>query len=235
MRPASLKALAIWPSAVFVLLFLLLHYSGIDEWVAGWFFDPQQNLFPYKDGFWTRDVLHQGGRRVMLTVLAGVALLWLASFYYKPLTRSNRILGYLLLSMLVSVLAVNLGKRVSNMDCPWDLEEFGGNRPHITLFADKPDTLPVGRCFPGGHSSGGFALMALYFLARQRGWKRPVLALIPALVVGGTFSVAQWSRGAHFPSHDLTTAWLCWIIALSLYAGMMHHKHKSPVSDYSHD
>lgn len=213
-RGQGLLKLALWPSLAFFLLFPLLQTGGLDEWLSSQFYSRELAAFPLQNNFWTRDVLHHGGRSVMLGVLALIALLWLLAFRVAKLKPWKRDLGYLLLAILISVLLVNVGKRISNVDCPWDLEPFGGTRPHISLFAAKPADIPPGRCFPGGHSSGGFALFALYFVARRRKWKYPALSLAPGLLIGGTFSVAQWMRGAHFPSHDLTTAWLCWIIAL---------------------
>jgi membrane-associated PAP2 superfamily phosphatase len=108
------------------------------------------------------------------------------------------------------------------MDCPWDLTRYGGSRPYFGLFDDKPDYLPRGRCFPGGHSSAGFALFGLYFAAIQLGLRRHRWYLLPALMVGGLFALDQWVRGAHFPSHDLTTAYICWMTTLVTYGRFFH-------------
>lgn len=210
--------LATWPSIVFVYIFLLLQYGGVDEWVARLFYDPVHGLFPLKHDFWTEQVLHDGARQLMMALGLVAVALWAASFRYARLMPWRRDLSYGLLVVLLSVVFANLGKEATNIDCPWDLAEFGGARLHFGLFADKPDDLARGRCFPAGHSSAGFALFALFFVARRRGYRPAWPSLLPALLIGGLFAFDQWVRGAHFPSHDLTTAYLCWMTALGIHA-----------------
>jgi membrane-associated PAP2 superfamily phosphatase len=69
-----------------------------------------------------------------------------------------------------------------------------------------------GHCFPAGHASTGFAFVAGYFGLVKR---LPTLArrwLWAAVVGGAVLGVAQQLRGAHFMSHTLWTAWLCWLV-----------------------
>ncbi|NJO12636.1 MAG: phosphatase PAP2 family protein [Gammaproteobacteria bacterium] len=108
-------------------------------------------------------------------------------------------------------------KSVTNVDCPWDLAAFNGTRPYVHIFGDRPDTLPPSRCFPGAHSSSGFALLCLYFAFRERSRRWPGRAVALGLCIGGVFSFAQQARGAHFLSHDLTSAFLAWFVALGVY------------------
>ncbi|MCB1801198.1 MAG: phosphatase PAP2 family protein [Gammaproteobacteria bacterium] len=192
----------------------VFQFGGLDEWIIGHFFDPALQAFPLKHGFWTERILHDGGRRLMLA-LAGLLAFALAVSWSALRWQAWRLrLAYLLLVVLLSVSAVNLGKQFSNVDCPWDLAVYGGERVHYGLFDAKPLDAPRGRCFPGGHSSAGFALLALYFVGLSAGVRRPGLLLLPGILVGSLFAVDQWVRGAHFPSHDLTTAYLCWGFAV---------------------
>jgi membrane-associated PAP2 superfamily phosphatase len=104
------------------------------------------------------------------------------------------------------------------VDCPWSLAEFGGQLPYVHLFADRPDSLPRAQCFPGGHSSSGFALFSLYFLTLGRSRRLARWALGGALLVGGVFAFGQEARGAHFLSHDLWSAALVWFTCVGVYA-----------------
>ena len=120
--------------------------------------------------------------------------------------------------MLASTLSVSALKATSNMDCPWDVQGLGGERPHLTLYDARPHDLPHGRCFPAGHASGGYAWVALYFaflMIRPR-WRWRGLAT--GLGVGLTYGIAQQLRGAHFLSHDLWSVFLVWFTCLGLYA-----------------
>jgi membrane-associated PAP2 superfamily phosphatase len=168
-----------------------------------------------RHAYLTEYLLHDVAQTAMKVVIALLLLAWLGSWLDARLARWRRALGYLLLSALIGVGLVNLGKQLTNVDCPWDLQAFGGDRVFYGLFDARLAEAPAGHCFPGGHSSSGFALFGLFFLLRRRRPSQAWLGLLPALLLGGTFAVVQWMRGAHFPSHDLTTAYLCWLTALA--------------------
>jgi membrane-associated PAP2 superfamily phosphatase len=38
------------------------------------------------------------------------------------------------------------------------------------------------------------------------------------LVLGAAVSITQVVKGAHFVSHVMATAWVCWVLALLLYS-----------------
>jgi membrane-associated PAP2 superfamily phosphatase len=67
-----------------------------------------------------------------------------------------------------------------------------------------------GHCFPSGHATAGFAFVSLYFLFRR--WRPPAApwVLLAVCGIGLLFGWAQMVRGAHYPSHTLWSAWLCW-------------------------
>jgi membrane-associated PAP2 superfamily phosphatase len=60
--------------------------------------------------------------------------------------------------------------------------------------------------------------MALYFVAYERNRKLAIVGLAVGLLLGLVFGIAQQARGAHFVSHDLWSAFLAWILSLTLYA-----------------
>jgi membrane-associated PAP2 superfamily phosphatase len=150
--------------------------------------------------------------------VAALALaVWGLSFVLPALHGWRRLAGFIALSMLLATGIVGLLKAITNVDCPWDLAEFGGNHPYIALFADRPDALPRAQCFPGAHSSSGFALLAFYFGLRERSRRLARGALIGAIAVGVAFSIGQEARGAHFLSHDLSSAAIVWFVQLAMY------------------
>ena len=122
-----------------------------------------------------------------------------------------------MLAVALGTGVVSLLKSLTNMDCPWDLARYGGSREFIGLFATRPAVMPRGVCFPGGHSSAGFAWVSLYFVAlmMRPAWRWRGLAV--GLLAGGLFGVSQQLRGAHFLSHDLWTLATCWAVSLGLY------------------
>ena len=157
-------------------------------------------------------------RWVVRGVAAAALAFWALSFCVSDLRTWRRSSGYVLLSMVLATLTVGGLKHVTNVDCPWDLTGFGGHNPYVALFADRPDSLPRGQCFPGAHASSGFALMCFYFvfLDRSRPLARWMLAL--GIAVGVEFSIGQEARGAHIQTHDLTIAGIVWFVLLGLYS-----------------
>lgn len=79
-----------------------------------------------------------------MRALAAAALIaLLASLRVPSLRRWRRPLSYFLCALLASTLQVGALKQVTNIDCPWDLQGFGGVRPVVHLFEDRPDDLPL--------------------------------------------------------------------------------------------
>jgi membrane-associated PAP2 superfamily phosphatase len=75
-----------------------------------------------------------------------------------------------------------------------------------------------GKCFPAGHASAAFAWFSGYFVFRRAS---PVVArrwFVTVLVLGTVFGVVQQMRGAHYMSHTLWTAWICWTVAFAIDA-----------------
>ncbi len=162
------------PLGAFVLLATLLATTDIDPQIADrLFFDAAAGRFIGKDAWWASNLLHTGGRDMMRGV-AAVALAMFAASYFKPRFRDwRRPAAFVATCLIGATLLVGTLKQVTNVDCPWDLTRYGGTRPFVHLFADRPDALPHAACFPGAHSSSGFALVCGYFLLRGR---RPVAA-----------------------------------------------------------
>ena len=204
------------PAALFVLAFLALYRTEADLRVADFFFSPAAGGFPARDAFWIDRVLHDGGRWLVILVALGALLPWATGFPRAALPH-RRAAGYVFLCFALGPGLVALGKHYSNVDCPWDLERYGGAQPYVKLFEARPAELPPGRCFPSGHSSGAFALFAFYFLWCGRRPRAARAALAGTLLAGASFALTQWARGAHFPTHDLASAWICWSVCLALH------------------
>ena len=211
---------AAWPGLLFVLFATVAAGTGLDEIVArAWAFDPLARHFIGAGAgeWWAKELIHSTGG-LMIRILGGLlVLVWALSFRIGALRRWRRPAGFVVLSVVLGAGAVGLLKQLTNVDCPWSLAEFGGRLPYVHLFADRPDSLPRAQCFPGGHSSSGFALFALYFLTLGRSRNLARLALGGALLVGGLFAFGQEARGAHFLSHDVWSAAVVWFTCLGVY------------------
>jgi len=211
-----------WPLLAFSVLFGGLEVFSLDRVLAReWYFNVHTGtwLGAESGAWWARGLLHTGGRWFVRGVAAAALASWLLSLGVERLRHWRLPAGYVLLSMLLGILIVGGLKAITNVDCPWDLAGFGGHSPYVALFADRPDTLPRAQCFPGAHASSGFALFCFYFLFHGRSRHMARWMLAAAIAVGIAFSVGQEARGAHFFSHDLTSAAIVWFAQLGLYAG----------------
>jgi membrane-associated PAP2 superfamily phosphatase len=181
------------------------------------FFDGSSAGWIGADSWLVNEAIHTGGRWAVRGVACLALTLWIASFLFASLRNWRRPAGYFLCAIVLTIGGVGLLKAVTNVDCPWDLSDFGGQFPHVDLFAPRPDGLPRARCFPAAHASSGYAFTALYFLAHERSRTLARIGLAIGLLLGLIFGVAQQSRGAHFLSHDLWSAFLAWMVPLTLY------------------
>lgn len=210
-----------WPLLAFAVVFGVLEALSLDRLIARKLFFNEhtaQWLGAGSGEWWARGLLHTAGRWVVRGVAAAALVIWALSFTVAPLREWRRSAGFVLLAMLLATLIVGGLKLVTNVDCPWDLAGFGGNNPYIALFADRPDALPRAQCFPGAHASSGFALFCFYFVFRDSSRRLALWMLAAAIAVGITFSIGQEARGAHFLTHDLTSAAIVWFVQLGLYA-----------------
>jgi membrane-associated PAP2 superfamily phosphatase len=208
------------PLLAFAVAFVALEVFALDPALArAWYFDTATMRWRGTGAgdWWAHDLLHTGGRWAVRGVAALALAAWLSSFAVARLRHWRRPAGFVFVAILLSTTVVGGLKAITNVDCPWDLAGFGGLNPYVPLFADRPNDLKHAACFPGAHSSSGFALVCFYFIWRDRRPRLAGWALALGLLVGIAFSIGQEARGAHFLSHDLTSAAIVWGIQLGLY------------------
>jgi membrane-associated PAP2 superfamily phosphatase len=214
------------PLALFIVSAVVIANMSFDTTLAHtFFFDGTRWIGA--ESWWTNDFLHEGGRWAMRLVAVAALVLWGMGKFSLRYAHYKRPASYVAIAIILSTGLVGLIKSQTNVDCPSDLAGFGGTRPHVGLFEDRPDDLPQAACFPAAHSSSGFALFAFYFLWKERNRRLAHAGLALGLITGVIFGIAQQSRGAHFISHDVWSAFLVWIICLTVYV----YGYKSRVFD----
>lgn len=219
------------PLLAFSVVFAVLEIWVLDPVIArAWYFDTStlQWAGAGSGAWWARDLLHTGGRWLVRCIAAAAMFTWALSFAVAGLKPWRRTAGFIAIAIVISTALVGALKGVTNVDCPWDLNGFGGDNPYVPLFADRPDFLARAKCFPGAHASSGFALMCFYFALRDRHARLARWALGIAIAIGIAFSIGQEARGAHFVSHDLVSAAMVWFIQLALYAWLLRPRATAP-------
>lgn len=217
------------PLALFALAVGWLVLLHGDLWVADRLYAWEGHAWGLRHAFATQALIHVGGRNLSLLAWLAVAALYAATWRLPRWREWRRPLLYLLIAVALGAGLVSALKHATDMDCPWDIDRYGGLRPYLNLFTPRPHGLPRGMCFPAGHASAGYAWMALYFffLAARPAWRWHGLAI--GLAMGAAFGFSQQLRGAHFLSHDLFAMMICWGVALGSYCMLYPAMHRAPV------
>lgn len=176
--------------------------------------------FEWRDHWLTAKVMHDGARLVgwafFFTLLASV---WRPRLLVAAMPNRERV--WWILTTLFCVALIPLMKRASVTSCPWSLIQFGGEFaryvPHWVL--GLRDGGPGG-CFPSGHASTAFALLPGWFAMRDYAPRAAKVFLAVVVACGAVLAWVQMMRGAHYLSHSLWTAFICWTVSVISWHGV---------------
>jgi membrane-associated PAP2 superfamily phosphatase len=168
--------------------------------------------FALRDDPWLFGALHEAPRWLAWLAVAALCVMvrWPAGVL-RRIPRADRV--WLVLTIFAALAAVAWLKRTSATSCPWDLREFGGTAAYVSHWIAGVVDGGGGHCFPAGHASSAFAWVAGWFALRRHAPGAARAWLACALLAGAVLGLAQQVRGAHYMSHTLWTAWICWCVA----------------------
>ena len=219
-----------WHAAVplftFALLILTVHFTDLDRSATELFYDSLNGMFPLREDWFLQTVEHVGAKRAVVLLAVLVVAAWVASHGMATLKALRPGLFFIFVGMALSVLSVSALKKSSSEHCPYDLPRYGAvvAEPAGPLATMQGATKP-GRCWPSGHASAGFCLFAWYFAALRLQRRRLALYLLVAvIVIGSCLSAGRVAQGAHFVSHCLWSAAVCWFVTLALYEALLRRR-----------
>ena len=216
----------VWTLAFALFMMLIYPTFDLDFHLSNLFFDAQQQRFTLRGHPILNVWLHTGIKWVMVCVALVSLALAISAHWLVKLKPYQSALFWIFIGMVLSTSAVAILKHDSMHACPWDLTIYGGDSPFFDLFKNPPAGTKSGGCFPAGHPSGGFALMAFYFAFRQYRARFAGAMLWLGILMGLAMGLVQIIRGAHFLSHVLWSGWVVWLTLLLLY-GLWTPKIKS--------
>lgn len=208
----------LWPSLILlVIVFALFEATGIDLWV-------QDHFYNFASHHWLvnahaplpRLIFYTGPKALIW--LTGLTILAAAILYRRlPFIKIPRChLWVAVLTLATAPALVSIGKATSNTFTPDRIRRYGGDVPYVKVMQHYPqgdNTTKLGHGFPAGHASGGFALLALAGFATTR--RGRAIGIATGLALGTAMGTYQMFKGAHYLSHTLVTAFLCWIVFLA--------------------
>ncbi len=222
MVDVQLRILILTELAAFVLLFVVIGVAlttGIDQQISDGFFDASGEgwLIDHKTSR-LRLWFYDGPK--LLVILFGIGLIGvvLRPSLAPPGWFTRREAIFLLACLAAVPAATGLIRNNSNVQCPIELQQYGGTQSnesgHVRLSGFLEPQRPHG-CWPSGHASAGFALLSLAWLKRRRSSKLGFALLgMTAGLAMGTYQVA---RGSHFASHVLVTGLLA-VMLIAVFA-----------------
>lgn len=206
-RPELGRDLALLLAALLALAFW--EWLGADLWLIRGYGTPEGFALQHHPLF--SKGLHEGGR---LLVWVMIALLAWDAWTLRWSGPSRRLRWAAIALVLLATVMISTFKRLSDTSCPWDMLEFGGQWPYVPHWLLQVRDGGPGRCFPSGHASAAFAFLLAWAVWRPFNAVVARRMLVLVLLLGSLFAWVQMARGAHYLSHSMWTAWLCWAMAL---------------------
>ena len=202
------------------ILLLTFENSDLDLRLARPFYDSALGDFPLRQNGLFAPVFYYGVKFAVLAggILAGAACLAGLSGRLSWLPPRNAALA--LLGLVLIPAAVAALKLATNRHCPWDVSEFGGFAPYMSLLARMPRDVVRGACFPASHAVTGFMWLACGLALRTCSPRLARRVILGALLLGAFMGLTRQALGGHFISHTLWSAWLAWAISLGLAAAL---------------
>lgn len=193
----------------------LFEFTSLDLLVQDQFFDFARGRWIVdRDETWGRAIFYNGPKHlVWLCALTALALAAGPAAWRERWQLSRRGLWVAVLTLTTLPALAGLGKNLTNVFCPSEIRRYGGAVPYVALCGAYPvDDRPTsrGHCFPAGHASGGFALIALALVRPSRRWRRG--GILVGLTLGWWMGGYQMLKGAHYLSHTLVTMLLAWVV-----------------------
>lgn len=235
------------PLACAAVVFLLFDLTRIDIAISDLFYDPLHQVFALQHERLFEQITHKWARVIPNWTGEAAIVGALLSFIwplFKPekhpallrvldkarLTKPLRVAHkhrrdflYVVFAFSLSTGVIHYLKGHTSVYCPVETTQYAGKIEHREWFQNF-DLLKVagdGRCWPGGHASGGFTMLALYFIARRYRWRHSKAVMYGALALGFVYGTTRVLQGWHYMSHTFWAGifvWLsCWLMALLFY------------------
>ena len=194
----------------------IFQFTDLDIFIQSFFYNfDTKNWLIDKDEPILKFFFYDGIKNLL--ILFAVAILFSLIFLRKKEFIQEYKKGLIIVLLAAIFVPVIIGslKAITNTPCPCNIIYFNGTYPDIKVFDSYPKDFiqtSKAKCWPAGHSSGGFALMALFFL-----FKNPInqkLAFAVALIIGWSMGTYKMLLGDHFLSHTIITMLMAWLTIL---------------------
>ncbi len=216
MTTETINKQIVFTAILFIVTVLIFEFTKLDLYIQSYFYNFQEKHWLIQKNETLKFIFYSGFKKLFIFISIIFLVLFFLSFFkkYKLLNRYKKGLSIVVLSMMF-VPALAIFKNYTNMPCPYDVVTFGGKYPKLKLLESYPKDFAQKtklRCYPAGHATMGFSLMALYFLFKTARAKN--IALVFGVMAGVLTGGYKMLAGHHFLSHTLATMILAWLVIL---------------------
>jgi len=209
--------------AAAVVLLLVFTLTPLDYLLADRYY-LSDGHFLGQGNWWLETFSHVLVKRAGILVLVLVWLRVIAGYVRPAWAADRRRWLAVALAMSLAPATVSLLKPISGLQCPWDLTRYGGQAWDHVSWLTQQLGVRRGGCFPAGHATSGFGFFGLVLLYMGRAPRKAYTVGGLALMGGLSLGWGQQMRGAHFLSHTLWSAWVCWAVCLAIFGVMGLHR-----------
>ena len=196
-----------WLGLLMLIAVLLLEkWTDIDLIIQNQIYDFDANSWPIDEAKHKKlTVIFYDGLKYFLMSVAICCLISLAASIKCVNLRSyNHFCLMMLLSFIFVPVIIAGAKAYTNVYCPYQLDLYGGRFPFVRILDAYPADFvqpKLGKCFPAGHSTAGFAFLGLFYAFYKPIYR--IAGLFCGLTLGWIAGVYQMLRGQHFLSHTV--------------------------------
>ncbi|QPN43157.1 phosphatase PAP2 family protein [Priestia aryabhattai] len=227
------------PLLLAVIVFLLFDITHLDQQISNLLLDPATGQFLLLHNQWFEKATHKWPR-VLPNWTGELAIIGSLLSFVWPLTakfphlvssrlfqatrigtalrfttRHRRDFFYVVVTFAACTGVIHYLKSHTGIYCPVETTLYGGAAPHKEWFTHFHwlDKAPAGRCWPGGHASSAFTLLAVYFVALRHRWPHIRKLLVVILSLGFVYGTTRVLQGWHYMSHTFWAGIFVWLTA----------------------
>lgn len=191
--------------------------SSVDVWVQNHFYNFQTHQWIIVRGErpWLDFILYDGIKKFLIVCYSLLLIGLIVGYKLRWIRRYRREIIIMVLSGIFVPMTIVALKTATNVPCPRDWQMYGGEYPHVGVFDSYPKDFCQQsriRCWPAGHASFGFSLLALIAISRTK--RQQWIAFSLSMTTAWSMGLYKILKGDHFFSHTLIAMVMGWFIIL---------------------
>ncbi len=217
-----------------IILFFGLNI-GVDAWIQNHFYNFQTHQWTIVGGErpWLDFILYDGIKKLLIIGYSLLLITLIIGYKKQWVQQYRREILILVLSGIFVPTTIVVLKTATNVPCPRDWHMYGGEYPHVGVFERYPKDFCQKRriqCWPAGHASLGFSLLALIAIARTR--RQQWMAFGISMGTAWSMGLYKILKGDHFLSHTLIAMVMGWLIVLIIVHLVKKYMPESEEKEY---